>query len=395
MATYELLKAAIAFASNSPGTPTGYGQQGKQLITRMLKHGMKVAALSNYGLEGQQTTMTFGKETIPHYPKGLMLYSQDVIPTWSADFFSKHPDYHQFLFTLYDVWVYNQMKYDGPIISWTPMDHLTITPGVREWVAKPNVHTITMAPHGQEVMESLGLKSTYIPHGIDTKTYKPTYEIAGTNVREFMGVPEDAFLVGMVAANKANGQIHRKAYAENLLAFAMHLKYHPDSLLYIHTEPSRGYGGFDISVLLKAMGIPKDNVLMPDPYLLRTGYPENHMAGFYTAMNVLLCTSYGEGFGLPTVEAQSCGTRAITSNYAASKDLASEDSWKVDGQPFWDEAQGSFFQIPSVNGIVRSLNEAYDADRGRSQKAIDFAKQFDADLIWESKWVPFFKELLK
>ena len=395
MTTYEHLKAAIALASNSPGTPTGYGQQGKQLVERMLKHGMKVAALSNYGLEGQQTELVIDKHKIPHYPKGLTLYSADVIPVWSQDFFNKHKDYKPFVFTLYDVWVYNQLQDEGEIISWVPMDHITITPGVREFVTKPNVTTITMAPHGQEIMESLGLPSTYIPHGIDTSVYKPTYEIAGTNIRDFMGIPQDAFLVGMVAANKANGQIHRKAYAENLLAFAMHLKKHPDSLLYIHTEPGRGYGGFDIAVLLKAMGIPKENVLMPDPYLLRAGYPEEHMAGFYTAMDVLLSTSYGEGFGLPTVEAQACGTRVITSNYAASKDLASEDSWKVDGQPFWDEAQGSFFQIPSINGITNALNAAYEGERGRSQKAIDFAKQFDADLIWETKWLPFFREKLK
>jgi glycosyltransferase involved in cell wall biosynthesis len=394
MTTYEQLKASIAFASNSPGTPTGYGQQGSQLISRMLRHGMKVAALSNYGLEGQQTELVIDKHKIPHYPKGLTTYSGDVIPVWAQDFFSKHPDNRSFLFTLYDVWVYNQMKYDGPIVSWVPLDHLTVTPAVREFLVKENVIPVTMAPHGQELLESIGIKSTYIPHGIDTKIYKPTHEIQGTNVRDFMGVPQDAFLVGMVAANKANGQIHRKAYAENLLAFAMHLKKHPDSLLYIHTEPSRGYGGFDIAVLLKAMGIPKENVLMPDPYLLRAGYPEEHMAGFYTAMDVLLCTSYGEGFGLPTVEAQACGTRVITSNYAASKDLASEDSWKVDGQPFWDEAQGSFFQIPSVNGITNALNASYEAERGRSQKSIDFAKQFDADLIWDTKWVPFWKELL-
>jgi glycosyltransferase involved in cell wall biosynthesis len=297
--------------------------------------------------------------------------------------------------TLYDVWVYNQMDYKGDIISWVPMDHLTITPGVREFLTKPNVIPVTMAPHGQEIMQALGLESTYIPHGIDTNVYKPTYEIAGKNIREFMGIPEDAFLVGIVAANKANGQIHRKAYAENLLAFAMHLKAHPDSLLYIHTEPGRGYGGFDIAVLLKAMGIPRENVLMPDPFLLRAGYPEEHMAGFYTAMNVLLSTSYGEGFGIPTIEAQACGTRVITSNYAASKDLASEDSWKIDGQPFWDEAQGSFFQIPSVNSIVRALNEAYEADRAKSEKAIAFANQFDADKVWNENWVPFFKKLLK
>lgn len=394
MTTYEKLNASIAIASNSPGTPTGYGQQGKQIAERMLRHGMKVAALSNYGLEGQQTELTIGKHKIPHYPKGLTTYSGDVIPIWAEDFFAKNPNNKSFLFTLYDVWVYNQMKYDGPIVSWVPLDHLTVTPAVREFLVKENVIPVTMAPHGQELLEGIGIKSTYIPHGIDTNIYKPTHEIQGTNVRDFMGVPQDAFLVGMVAANKANGQIHRKAYAENLLAFAMHLRTHPDSLLYIHTEPSRGYGGFDIAVLLKAMGIPKENVLMPDPYLLRAGYPEEHMAGFYTAMDVLLSTSYGEGFGLPTVEAQACGTRVITSNYAASKDLASEDSWKVDGQPFWDEAQGSFFQIPSVNGITNALNAAYESERGRSQKAIAFAKQFDADLIWETKWLPFWKELL-
>lgn len=72
-----------------------------------------------------------------------------------------------------------------------------------------------------------------------------------------MGVDEDAFLVGIVAANKANGQIHRKAFAENLLAFAIHLKKHPDSYLYIHTEPSKAYGGFDLAVLLKMTGIPE------------------------------------------------------------------------------------------------------------------------------------------
>jgi Glycosyltransferase len=110
-------------------------------------------------------------------------------------------------------------------------------------------------------------------------------------------------------------------------------------------------------------------------------------------MDVLLSTSYGEGFGIPTIEAQACGTRVITSNFAASKDLASEDSWKIEGQPFWDEAQSSFFSIPSVNKIVAALEEAYHAERGASQKAIDFASQFDVDLIWQEKWVPFFTKL--
>lgn len=394
MPTYEKINGAVSLASNTPGMPTGYGNQGKLLAERMIRHGIKFAAQSNYGLEGTKSELTIAGKRVPHYPKGLNLYSLDVMPAWAKDWENQNPGLRHVLFTLYDVWVYNKLQYDGLIASWVPLDHITLPPGVREFLIRDNVLPITMSPHGQRQLESAGIDSVYIPHGVDTKVYKPTEKIQGMPAREYMGVPEDAFLVGMVAANKANGQVHRKAYAENLLAFAMHLKKYPNSYLYIHTEPSRAYGGFDLSVLLPMVGIPKENVLLPDPTLFRTGYPEKDLAAFYTAFDVLLSTSYGEGFGIPTVEAQACGTRVITSNFAASADLASEDSWKVDGQPFWDEPQASFFKIPSVTGIIKALEEAYH-NRGKSQTAIDFAKQFDVDKVWQENWMPFLKDLFK
>lgn len=394
MTTYEQIKGAVSLASNSPGMPTGYGYQAKLLAERLIRHGIKFSALSNYGLEGRKDTLTIAGQQVPHYPRGLGLYSDDVIPAWCREEAEKYPDLKHVLFTLYDVWVYNNLKYDGPIVSWVPLDHITLPPGVQQFLTRENVTPITMSPHGQRQLESQGIPSTYIPHGIETKVYKPTPTVNGIPTREFLGVPEDAFLVGIVGANKANGQIHRKAFAENLLAFALHLKTHPDSYLYIHTEPSKVYGGFDLAVLLKMVGIPKDNVIIPDLVQMRTGYPAEALAAFYTAFDVLLSTSYGEGFGVPTVEAQACGTRVITSNFAASQDLASEDSWKVDGQPFWDEPQASFFQIPSLTGIVKALGEAYEK-RGHSEASVEFAKQFDVDHVFNWYWLPFLKGLFK
>lgn len=393
MPTYETIKGAVALASNTPGMPTGYGNQGKLLLERMLRHGLKTAALSNYGLEGAKSELKLENGTIPHYPRGLTPYSTDVMPVWTKDFADKHPDLKTVLFTLYDVWVYNQLNYDDPIVAWVPLDHITLPPGVRQFLVRENVTPITMSPHGQRQLENMGIPSTYIPHAVDTKVYKPTDTINEVPTRDFMGVPKDAFLVGMVAANKANGQIHRKAFAENLLAFALHQKKYPDSYLYIHSEPSKAYNGFALDVLIKMAGIPKENVLFPDPYTLRTGYSEEQMAAFYSAFDVLLSTSYGEGFGIPTVEAQACGTRVITSNFAASQDLASEDSWKVDGQAFWDEGQASFFMIPSVNGIVKALDSSYNAPRGHSEKARQFALEFDVEHVWDWYWMPFLKKL--
>jgi glycosyltransferase involved in cell wall biosynthesis len=393
--TYENLNGAVALASNTPGMPTGYGNQGKLLVERMLRHGLKVAALSNYGLEGIKSTLKIENTEIPHYPRGLTPYSTDVMPVWTKEFSQQHPDLKTVLFTLYDVWVYNNLKYDDQIVSWVPLDHITLPPGVREFLVRENVTPITMSPHGQRQLEQMGIPSTYIPHGIDTKVYKPTDKFEGIPTREYMGIPDDAFLVGMVAANKANGQIHRKAFAENLLAFALHQKKYPDSYLYIHSEASKAYNGFALDVLIKMSGIPKEHVLFPDSYALRQGFTEEQMAAFYSAFDVLLSTSYGEGFGIPTVEAQACGTRVITSNFAASQDLASEDSWKVDGQAFWDEAQGSYFMIPSVNGIVKALSDSYNAERGESKVAREFASQFDVETVWNWRWMPFLRGLFK
>jgi glycosyltransferase involved in cell wall biosynthesis len=394
MPTYEQIKGAVSLASNSPGMPTGYGQQAMLLAERLVRHGIKFAAQSNYGLQGVMSELTIGGKKVPHYPTGLAQYSTDVIPAWSKDFASRNPDLKHVLFTLYDVWVYNHMKYDGPIVSWVPLDHITLPPGVLEFLSRENVTSVTMSPFGKRQLDAVGIDNVYIPHGIDTKIYKPSKTVQGQPTREYMGLKDTDFLVGMVAANKSNGQIHRKAYAENLLAFSMHLKKHPDSYLYIHSEPGKGYGGFDLAVLLQMVGIPKDNVIIPDPLLLRTGYSQEDMAGLYTAFDVLLSTSYGEGFGIPTIEAQACGTRVITSNFAASMDLASEDSWKIDGQPFWDEAQASFFQIPSLNNIITALGQAYEK-RGHSDQAVEFAKQFDVETVWQNYWMPFLRDLFK
>jgi len=390
MATYKF-KGAVSIASNSFGSSTGYGVQGKYLAEKLLKHGVKVANLSNYGLEGRKETMRLKTGDVKHYPRGQVLYSEDVMELWHKDFTSAFPELKSYLFTLYDVWVYNNLKFDGEIISWVPLDHITLPPLVAKFLLRPQVTPITMSPHGQRQLEEAGIDSTYIPHAVDTKVFKPTDTYEGMPIRQYLEVPEDAFLVSMVQANKANGQIHRKALAEQFLAFGMFRKEFPNSYLYLHMEPNKAFGGFDIPKLLKACGLDQSCVLMADSDILRTGYPQEFLSAIYTASDVLLGCSYGEGFGVPVVEAQACGTRVITSGFAATQDLAGPDSWIVGGQPFWDEAQQAFFSIPFVQSMVEALKEAHDAPKGVSQEAIDFAKQFDVDRVWEQYWKPFWE----
>jgi glycosyltransferase involved in cell wall biosynthesis len=97
---------------------------------------------------------------------------------------------------------------------------------------------------------------------------------------------------------------------------------------------------------------------------------------------------------VPTIEAQACGTKVIASDWAATADLIAEDSLHVVGQPFWDAPQSAFFQIPVLASLVEALDKAYNADRGTSTVAMEFASQFDIEKVWEDHWLPFFRKAL-
>ena len=208
-----------------------------------------------------------------------------------------------------------------------------------------------------------------------------------------MGLGSDRFVVGMNAANKAAGLLHRKAFGENLMAFSIFCKKHPEAILYLHTDPISPHG-WNLIALAETLGIHKDNLLLVDPITYRYGIEQQELAGLYSAMDVLLATSYGEGFGVPTIEAQACGTPVIVSDFAASTELVGE-GWLVGGQPLWDDTQKAYFNIPAVPQIVDALENAYQRGKGRSQKAIDFAKTFDHDAVWTNNWLPVLRKLLK
>lgn len=392
----EKLNGAVSLWSNSYNSPTGYGQQATHLLNSLKRSGLDVQMLSNYGLEGVPSTIQTPHGKVPHFPRGIDLYSNDAGPIDHQNFIEQNPDKPNLFISLYDVWVMKAKGYDNfPIASWVPLDHVTMPPGVEEWLRKPNVTPIAMAPHGVRQMTTKGIECEYVPHAVDTKTYKPTFTIGKHAINDYLGIKENEFLIGVVAANKASGLVHRKAFGELLMAFSIFSKDHPDALIYLHTDPHGMAGGWNILKILQSLGISKDKVLMPNPQDYRFGMAKESLAAIYTRMDVLLAPSYGEGFGVPAIEAQACGTRVIGSNWAATPDLISEDSWLTDGQPSWDAGQDAWWQTPNIPSLVNALKEAYKAERGTSTIAVDFAQQFDIQTVWENHWVPVLKKLLK
>ena len=376
----------IAFYSNSPHIGTGYGTQTAQLTKRMRGDGHDVAVISNYGTVGG----VFEWDGMPVYPMGADAWSNDTIVAHTMDWAQRGP---VVLFTLFDVWPLRNEQLDRipQIVSWVPIDHAPAPPEVLRWCSRPNVLPVAMAEFGREMLGLAGVEHRYAPHGIDTTdTFTPDAD--GDGFRKHHGIPADAHLVCLNFANKGNGAWHRKAPAEMFMALGEHMQSHRDTWVYLHTMTDRGHGGWDLERLMARFGIPRDRVKVVDQYRYRTGIiPQEHLAAAYAASDVLLSTSLGEGFGLAAIEAQACGTRVIVTDATAQPELVG-DGWKVEAQPWWDEAMDACLFTPSVPGIIRALGESHKL-RGRSDMARKHAEQWDADLVYARDWRPILAEV--
>lgn len=384
--------ANIAWLSNSPQAQTGYGMQTAQVVERMKKAGHDVAIFSNYGTEGHKERWQTKYGAVDVYPRGIDGYSNDIVPQHYRAFM-KGKTGPGLLIALYDAWVFRKEVFDAPDRSaiWAPIDHKPMPEAVAHVLRNEKVTPIAMSRYGEAMMHEGGLDPIYVPHAIG-KVFKPTPEIDGIDGREWSGFTKDQFVVGMNAANKGTLP-NRKSFPENLLAFSIFAKDKDDVILYLHTDVTGAGMGINLLDLLGHLNIDKNKVMITDPYDVRAGnIPQDKMAGIYSTMNVLLATSMGEGFGVPTIEAQACGVPVIVSNFAASAELVGH-GWKVEGQPFWDPAQKAWFTMPSVPGIVDALEQAYAEKRGTSKKAIDFAKKYEADNVFKTYWKPALERL--
>jgi glycosyltransferase involved in cell wall biosynthesis len=389
-------KIAGIWVSNAPWAPTGYGTQTKQVVSRMIADGHNMAVAANYGLEATQTNI----DGIEVFPKGTDAYSNDVVYPYFMDWKRQHPEGKPFVFTLYDCWVFQGAKWDEmPVVSWVPIDHTPVPPKVAQFLVKDNVRPVTMSKFGADQLTRAGIACDYVPHAIDTDLMKPTpnyYTSAGARSgRDIINVPRDAFVVGIVNANKGTAPV-RKAFAEQILAFSIFAADKPDAVLYLHVERFGAYGGISIDAIIKACGLRDDQYVYVNQYQNMIGIPDDAMAAIYSALNVLLAPTLGEGFGITVIEAQACGVPVIVSDFSAQPELVG-DGWKIPGQPLWDAAQSAWFQIPNVHAIVNALNEAYER---KGEKTSTTARQFvvdnyNADMVYDQMWRPLFNDLVK
>jgi hypothetical protein len=172
-----------------------------------------------------------------------------------------------------------------------------------------------------------------------------------------MNLPEDAFVVGMVAANQGSPVMHRKAFPQQFQAFAKFRETHKDAVLYVHTnEYASVRRRRDAPAAVReACGLPRKAVGSPKCSRGSSAGPRQTLA---TRTGVRRAAERVDGRGVrrPDRRGAGVGVPVIVTDHSAMTELCGA-GWLVDGDPWYDPPQDSWFKSPSVDGDRRRARE--------------------------------------
>ena len=377
----------LLWHSNAPWAPTGYGQQ-TQLFIRRLNQDWPLAVSAFYGLEGARLRYL---DDIPIYPcLGGSLGDKEIL-RHAKHWFGTDDLRAGMTVTLMDVWPLTpEVWRELDVVSWVPVDHEPVQPSVVSFLEDTAAVPLAMSRFGERMLQDAGLDPLYVPHGIDTELLKP---FDRKEARRLIGVEEDRFVVGVVAANKGNPS--RKSFNEIVQAFAVFRQEYDDAALYLHTDAQGVNDGVDLAALLRSAGIPKDSIFFGDQYRqMFDPIGTKLMAYLYSSFDVLLNPSSGEGFGIPILEAQACGTPVIVTDFSAMPELCFA-GWTVGYRKEYTPAR-SWQVVPEIGEIVEALRHAHSIGpttrREILETAVTKARAYDARRVYDEHMLPAFRE---
>lgn len=192
----------------------------------------------------------------------------------------------------------------------------------------------------------------------------------------------DALVIGCVMSNQP-----RKDWGLWARSMALICRQLPNVRLWAHTDSIDRY--WDLRILMDVFGLADRTVITLD------NPSDEEMSWRYSACDLTVLPSLGEGFGYPIVESMACGVPVVHGNVAGGAELIPDSPLLVDPEMFtmstrWGVMQPVFSPERWAAAVVDTLK--YGPMAIPSQQFTEYVQHLRWSELWPRTWEKWFTE---
>ncbi|HVS81103.1 MAG TPA: glycosyltransferase family 4 protein [Pyrinomonadaceae bacterium] len=382
----------ILWMSDSPTSPSGFGNITRFVCTGLARLGHQISII---GWQKRGRAVHHRHYTV--YPVGCYDSEADVLLDYLRQV---RPDV---LVTLADPWRVSYVASRALMrfmhsarVVWAlyyPIDSdkgQGLLPSSLTNLLKEVDLPIAMSRYGRDVTRANGVTPAYIPHGIDTNLFSSSSKDK-TTAKRALGY-DNQFVVLSDARNQK-----RKLWPRTLEIFRRFAAGKDDVRLHLHCDPYDPSAGskeycYDLLADVDFLGL-SEKVRFTRGMSITRGISLARLATLYRAADVHLLSSYGEGFGLPTLQAAAAGAVPMAPAYSANRELVRGHGEAVRVRHFVRDQSNMRCALIDIDDAVRRLERLYH-DRALLESKSKAARRFAESYSWE-RIVPQWHDLLQ
>jgi glycosyltransferase involved in cell wall biosynthesis len=353
---------------------SGFGRISSEIAKRFVARGHQVTGCSMMWGGGPIDLPYYTYSAAP--PKDLWQTTVDVVNQVKPEVIISAQDfpYHH---TLY--W---GCRIDFSTIAWVVITPIDGTPIAPDWLSLVDIPDgfMVISKFGVEAMRQAGKHVGLCHPGVDRLEFHPCMPDERAALRKQVGIPADAFVVGMMAVNQG-----RKCIPHTVEGFKEFSLDKPNAYLYLDMEKESG-AGWHLPHLVNQVGLDPKKVI----YRADVAGKLPMLGDRYRICDVMSVLSFREGFGLPLLEAQACGVVAVAQDWCSGTELVGGGKGILvpvakyaNGKPIFMHGTwgGAMDALPDMDVWVSEMNRLYNEPIYRASIALAGQKW-----AWECTW---------
>lgn len=400
---------------------TGYSTYSKQVINRLHESGKyEIAEFSIYGSADDPRRKSIKWKNYPNMPDPnnkdqVAAYNSNPINQFGAWRFERvcldfEPDA---CLMIRDYWM-DSFVYHSPFRNrfstiWMPT--VDASRQNSEWIdVFANMdYVLTYSDWAQNLLREQGGSSINL-QGVASPCAPPAYvPMNKIECRRELGIPEDAKIIGTVMRNQ-----RRKLFPALFEAFGKYLKQTGDINTYLYCHTSFPDAGWNLAELLheneissrvlfsyvcencKALEVCHFNdarkqclncqKFSSTPSSVANGLEDTTLAKVYNSFDLYIQLANSEGFGVPAIEACSCGIPLAVTNYSAMEDFVQKlDAYPINCSTYKELETGCDRAVPYIDNIVDIFTNFFSlTPEQRAEKSRNTRKLYEECYSWEN-----------